>query len=109
MRSVGALLLSWSLLAAGPAGASAGGGEAELGRAFAEAECSACHAIGEDGESPLKDAPPFHEIVTFYPPESLAEALAEGIVTGHPGMPQFELEPDQIGDFIAYLETLMKR
>ncbi|MCG8447737.1 MAG: cytochrome c [Hyphomicrobiales bacterium] len=87
----------------------AGGGEADLGRAFAEAECSQCHAIGEEAASPLKEAPPFREIVTLYPPESLAEALAEGIVTGHPGMPQFELEPDQIGDFIAYLETLIQR
>ena len=109
MRSLGTVLLLWSLLAAGPAGASAGDGEAELGRAFAEAECSICHAIGKGGDSPFKEAPPFHEIVTFYPPESLAEALAEGIVTGHPGMPQFELEPDQIGDFIAYLETLVQR
>lgn len=106
MRSFGVLLLS--LFLASPAGAFADGGEAELGRAFAEAECSACHAIGEEGASPLKDAPPFREIVTLYPPESLAEALAEGIVTGHPGMPQFELEPDQIGDFIAYLETLVQ-
>ena len=34
------------------------------------------------------------------------EGAAEGIVTGHPSMPQFQLEPDQIEDVLAYLKTL---
>ena len=34
------------------------------------------------------------------------ETLAEGIQTGHPTMPEFQLEPDQIGDLLAYLKTL---
>jgi mono/diheme cytochrome c family protein len=38
--------------------------------------------------------------------ENLEEALGEGIVTGHANMPEFRLEPDQIGDFIAYLKSL---
>ena len=41
-----------------------------------------------------------------YPIETLAESLAEGIQTGHPTMPEFQLEPDQIGDLLAYLKTL---
>ena len=32
--------------------------------------------------------------------------LAEGIMAGHPTMPQFRLEPDQVRDVIAYLKTL---
>ncbi len=35
-----------------------------------------------------------------------AEALAEGIVTGHPTMPEFRLEPDQIHDLLSFLKTL---
>jgi hypothetical protein len=27
-------------------------------------------------------------------------------MTGHPTMPQFQLDPGQIGDVIAYLKTL---
>ena len=42
----------------------------------------------------------------MYPVESLEEALAEGISTGHPTMPEFRLDPDQIGDVIAYLKSL---
>jgi hypothetical protein len=31
---------------------------------------------------------------------------AEGIETGHPTMPVFQLEPDQINDLLSYLKTL---
>ena len=40
------------------------------------------------------------------PVEDLAEALGEGIVTGHAAMPQFVFEPYQVGAIIAYLRTL---
>jgi hypothetical protein len=36
----------------------------------------------------------------------LEEALAEGIVSGHPTMPQFSFDADQVGNFIAFLKTL---
>jgi hypothetical protein len=54
----------------------------------------------------LKVAPPFRTLHRRYPVDSLAEALAEGIVTGHPMMPEFQLDPGQVGDVIAYLKTL---
>lgn len=41
-----------------------------------------------------------------YPVETLQEALAEGIVTGHPTMPEFRFEPDQINDFLTFLKSL---
>jgi mono/diheme cytochrome c family protein len=41
-----------------------------------------------------------------YPIETLGEALAEGIYTGHAEMPAFELSPDQINDLLSYLKTL---
>jgi mono/diheme cytochrome c family protein len=44
-----------------------------------------------------------------YPVEDLAESLAEGIVTGHPTMPEFRLDPAQISDVLAYLKTLEPR
>lgn len=76
------------------------------GRAFVQANCASCHAIGRAGGSPMKSAPPFRTLHLRYPVESLAESLAEGIVTAHPGMPQFRLEAGEIGDLIAYLKTL---
>jgi mono/diheme cytochrome c family protein len=38
--------------------------------------------------------------------EQLVEALAEGIRTAHPAMPEFELNQRQIDDLIAYLKSL---
>jgi len=81
-------------------------GNPQVGRRLAEANCARCHAIGRVGESPLPIAPPFRALHTRYPVEDLAEALAEGIVVGHPTMPEFRLDPDQIDNLIAYLKTL---
>jgi len=81
----------------------------QRGRTFAQANCASCHAIGLVGESPLRIAPPFRTLHERYPVDSLAESLAEGIVTGHPTMPEFRLDPAQINDFIAFLKALERR
>jgi cytochrome c len=79
---------------------------AQRGRSFALANCARCHSIDKVSPSPLAIAPPFRTLHQRYPVESLEEALGEGIVTSHPTMPEFRLEPDQIGDFIRFLKTL---
>lgn len=76
------------------------------GRNFAKANCGNCHATGDIDPSPLGIAPPFRDLHENYPAESLEEALAEGIITGHPTMPQFQLETNEIFDFISYLKSL---
>lgn len=81
---------------------------AQRGLVFARTNCVKCHAIGLSGESPLPIAPPFRTLHTRYPVDNLAEALAEGIVTGHPSMPEFQLDGAQIDDLLAYLKTLEK-
>lgn len=79
---------------------------AQRGLNFARTHCAQCHSLDKYSESPLKIAPPFRTLHNRYPVETLEEPLGEGIVTGHPAMPEFRLEPDQIGDFIAFLKTL---
>ena len=81
----------------------------EAGRQFAESNCSRCHSIGPAGASPLEAAPLFRTFAKRWPLESLEEALAEGIFTGHPEMPEFELTSQQIANFIGYLETIQQR
>lgn len=78
----------------------------EQGRRLAALYCRRCHAIDKASPSPLRIAPPFRTLHEKYPVESLQEALAEGIVTGHPTMPEFRFEPDQINDFLTYLKSL---
>lgn len=85
-----------------------GGVDLEAGRQFAESNCSRCHAIGLTGASPLDPAPPFRTFAKRWPLETLEEALAEGIFTGHPAMPEFELTPQQIGNFIGYLKAIQQ-
>jgi len=79
---------------------------AQRGLTFVRTNCARCHAIDKVSPSPLAIAPPFRTLHTKYPVESLQEALAEGIVTGHPTMPEFRLDPGQIADVIAFLKTL---
>lgn len=79
---------------------------ADRGRLLVERNCSTCHAVGLLDESPMKEAPPFREVVERYDPLVLQEAFAEGVVVGHPAMPEFTLTTDQLGDLVAYLETL---
>ncbi|MCA3600936.1 MAG: cytochrome c [Methylobacterium sp.] len=83
--------------------------DANKGRQLAKTLCSRCHAIGPVGASPHPQAPPFRVIARRYKPESLEEALAEGIVVGHRDMPEFELTTGDIDDFIAYLNRLRRR
>ena len=40
-----------------------------------------------------------------YPVESLKEALGEGIISGHPDMPEFISAADDVGAIIAYLKS----
>jgi cytochrome c len=78
----------------------------QRGKNFVVTNCSRCHAIDRVSESPLKIAPPFRDLHRKYPIETLQESLAEGIYTGHPTMPVFRLEPDQINDVLSYLKSL---
>lgn len=79
---------------------------AQRGLVFVRTNCARCHSVDRVGPSPLRIAPPFRTLHERYPVESLQEALAEGIVTGHPTMPEFQLDPGQVGDVIAYLKSL---
>jgi cytochrome c len=96
------LILVCALLGVGPSHASS----PERGKRLALTHCGRCHALDKVSPSPFKPAPPFRDLHKRYPVESLQEALAEGIVTGHPAMPEFRFDSDQVGDLIAFLKTL---
>ena len=78
------------------------------GEALLTRHCGACHAIGRSGDSPQRDAPAFRELGQRYPVESLEEALGEGFMSGHPDMPEFNFEADDVGDIIAYLKSIQR-
>ncbi len=74
------------------------------GKVLVEENCARCHAIGKEGDSPHAEAPPFRTLSSKYPVEDLAELLAEGIVSGHPEMPIFVFDPQDVAAIIDYLE-----
>src|SRR6478752_1062598 len=79
------------------------------GEALLSRNCARCHATGTAGLSPHPEAPPFRTLSRRYPVEGLAEALAEGLFVGHPDMPQFTFEPQDVGAIISYLKSIQER
>ncbi len=83
--------------------------EIEAGQRMAEVQCGTCHAVARETQSPMRNAPPFSHLGRNYPISSLAEALAEGMVTGHDGMPEWELDPSEIRGLLGYIQSVQDR
>lgn len=81
----------------------------EHGEELLKRDCASCHAVGRTGESPHRSAPAFRTLGQRYPIESLEEALGEGLMSGHPDMPEFKFDADDVGDIIAYLKSIQQR
>ena len=97
---------------AGAAGAALPRDERALesrGEALLMANCSRCHAIGRSGNSTHPEAPAFRTLGQRYPIEVLAEALAEGLSSGHPDMPEFRFEIDDVNAILAYLGSIQEK
>jgi len=76
------------------------------GRLLARIHCAGCHAAEPGSESAHEDAPSLRLISRRYPVASLEESLGEGIVVGHPDMPEYRFRPEDVSALIAYLETI---
>jgi mono/diheme cytochrome c family protein len=96
----------------GLATASAVAAEEDLtdkGEVLVKENCSRCHAIGKEGNSPHPEAPPFRTLSSRYPVEDLSESLAEGIVSGHPDMPIFVFNAADVEAIIDYLNWIQEK
>jgi mono/diheme cytochrome c family protein len=99
-----------AVLAAGAADAQpTAQGQIAKGRALVVRNCGMCHAVGRTGASPNKQAPPFRELHQRYDMDMLGEALAEGILTGHPAMPEYRFQPDEVVAIIRYLRSIQDK
>ena len=78
----------------------------EDGRAIAESNCAACHAIGTTGESPNPQAPVFRTLLSRYNADVLETELIIGMRVAHKPMPEFQFEPLAAGALIAYLRSV---
>lgn len=106
------IVVALSALIWGSSAASAGGPEPanlENGQDLAVRHCAGCHALTKTGNSLHPAAPPFRTLGSRWPIETLAEALAEGIVTGHPEMPTFSFSAAEVDDLLGWLESIQER
>lgn len=90
------------------AAAAADPAQLKRGEELLQRDCSRCHAVGRTGASPHAGAPAFRDLSKRYPIDSLQEALAEGIVSGHPDMPEFSFDAGDVGAIIAYLKSIQR-
>jgi cytochrome c len=90
-------------------GQAANAQDLKRGEALLARNCASCHAVGRTGDSPQKLAPTFRSLGQRYPIESLEEALGEGIMSGHPDMPEFSFDAADVGAIIAYLKSIQQR
>ena len=81
----------------------------DRGSQLVKRNCGMCHATGRSDSSAFPKAPAFRDLHKRYPIASLGEALAEGILTGHPSMPEFRFAPTQVAEILAYLESIQAR
>ena len=79
------------------------------GESLLTKNCARCHAIGKAGASPHPAAPAFRTLSRKYPIDGLQEALGEGLLVGHPDMPEFIFESEDVGAIIAYLKSIQER
>jgi mono/diheme cytochrome c family protein len=81
----------------------------EAGKRIVELQCISCHAVRADDKGHNPNAPALRTLAERYPVTGLEEAFALGIMTGHPGMPEFRFRPDQIKAILAYIESIQTR
>jgi mono/diheme cytochrome c family protein len=109
-RPMRRLLVILALAVAIPARAAEAPGASEArGQALVQRNCGMCHAVGRSGASPNPAAPAFRDLNRRYGIEDLGEALAEGLITGHPEMPEFRFSPAEVDDIIRYLNSIQTR
>ncbi len=81
---------------------------AEAGQGLAEANCSRCHAVGNDGASPIAAAPPFRDVAKRYSLEELMDGFMEGLPVRHEIMPDWDMTEDQSIALSLYIMSLAK-
>jgi len=106
--SVGRAMFAGVVLAVGVQPVSAAA-DLKRGEVLLARHCGSCHAVGRNDASPDKGAMPLRTIGQRYPVESLEEALGEGFTSGHPDMPEFKFDADDVGAIIAYLKSIQQR
>ncbi len=107
--SILAAVAGFLLAATVPVSAQTDEGHLKHGENLLITYCGSCHATGRTGNSRRAGAPPFRTLGKRYPIDSLEESLGEGIMAGHPDMPELSFEGDDVGAIVDYLKSIQVR
>ena len=76
------------------------------GEAIAETACAGCHALGAADESPHPDAPPLRLLSQTIDLDTLEARFADGSISDHPDMPDWQFEQIDAAGLVAYLKSV---
>ncbi len=78
------------------------------GQGLATEFCSRCHAIGRTGNSPNGEAPPFRKIGQDVDLDGFIQRLRDGLLSGHPDMPEFKFDAADARAMRDYLRSVQQ-
>jgi cytochrome c len=81
---------------------------ARQGRKILKDFCVRCHSIAKRGDSPQPGAPPFRTLGRSFELDNFAQDLGRGILSGHPGMPEFKFSEDDARAVSVYLRSIQQ-
>jgi cytochrome c len=101
-KSAVAIVLFWTIAAAGPTSAQMGLADTSRGQELAARLCSGCHIVSPGSAATANpDVPTFAAIAARA--DTTPERLAGRIIVPHPPMPNTQLTMTEIRDIIAYI------
>ena len=83
--------------------------EQHRGKALLQRLCGSCHAVGQTGNSPHADAPPFRRLGEdkLYD-NDFGARLQAGLSTIHPDMPTFRFDRQDAEAAVNYLKIIQE-
>ena len=81
----------------------------DRGEDLVSRHCAMCHAIGRSGTSPDSKAPLLRALTQRGLLDSLESSLEKGQLSGHPQMPAFLFQQQDVSAIMRYLRSIQER
>lgn len=101
--------VAFAILAVWAASAHAQRSPEDRGENLVSRHCAMCHAIGRSNTSPDSKAPPLRALTQRGLLDSLESSLGKGPLSGHPQMPAFSFQQQDVSAILRYLRSIQDR
>jgi mono/diheme cytochrome c family protein len=99
-------IVAFAILAVGATSAHAQRSPEDRGKDLISQHCAMCHAMGGSGTSPDAKAPPLRSLTQRGLLGSLESSLENGSLSGHPQMPAFLFQQQDVSAILRYLRSI---